>query len=137
MSATLPSLGARCLNVATATHVDRYGVETLGAVEFRWSDGAVTLIEVESDWTLGVTSEAWTDPFMDVDTQDPGWPMGRWERSQVQPNEPLGPVLDAQLVAVRQSTSAYGERQGINFDFGAFRLSATSWGGELKLELQR
>jgi hypothetical protein len=132
MNGAMPEAGARCVAISCATHETPDGSETLGALQLEWGDGAVTVVDVATDWSLKVSGVPWADPFGGA-ADEPEWDLGHWQIVPVHEGQPLWIIVGTEAGNIRQSLNDVGELRALEVDFGRARLQVASWGGNLQV----
>ncbi|MBG6099514.1 hypothetical protein [Nocardioides luteus] len=136
MSAMIEA-GRRCVGVRRFHHKFA-GDEpsATGPIEFRWSDGTYTTVDVGSDWVLTIEPQPWTDPFGDVSDAERrrlAEEVGLWEVDS-SPDQ-LASAVGRVLTDVALTRNEVGELVGICLSPDGLRIDACVDGGELDVVL--
>lgn len=132
--------GLRCIAAARLVHQVRGRAPTGGsALEVRWDNGEVLLLDVNTDLTLLVSRSPWRDPYADCDDAQRAVlaeEVGLWTRVPVDEGDALAPILGATATSVEPIFDEVQELAGIRVFFGSCVFSVkVIMDGLLQLDL--
>jgi len=130
-------LGGQCGTVRTILY--RLGDEPdgkLAALELGWTNGQITTLDANADWTLGVAFRGWEDPLAGASAEERfelAREVGLWE--SVPTPDDLKSLIGLTVTVIDPILNEVGELVGLEFVFGGVVLIVTLWAGELSVRV--
>lgn len=97
-----------------------------GPIEFAWDDGQFTTLDANSDWTLELSAQPWSDPFANAPTDERhrlAAEVGLWEPAAL-PSD-LQKVVGRTASAVEPMLNEVGELVGVRIGFSDVVVSVS------------
>jgi hypothetical protein len=124
-------IGRRCAAASRAFYCWPGDPPKPDALELAWEDGATTVFDTKSDWSLKIADGSWRDPFDGIDTDDPSWDLGKWTKGSVAGDEPVAAVVGAALREVVPRFNEVADLVGVDLKFDTITVRVEGHAGDL------
>ena len=126
-------MGRHCTSVKRWQHrIEGHEASDFGPLEFGWSGGEFTTLDVKGDWTLELSLQPWSDPFATATAEYRAAlakEVGLWEPMPL--SEEFHKVMGSIVTAVDPLLNEMGELTGLKITFGDVVVLAKSYEGNL------
>lgn len=108
-----------------------------GPIEFTWADGTHLTLDVNADWTLAISGQAWTDPLVGVgeDSREV-LEQGSWASREVQLPADLHRFIGEVVTSAVPEFNEVGELAGLSLSFKTRIVAARVLGGALDVRIR-